>query len=548
MATGAVTDVHPEFAFRLPEWEHVYDTYAGSRIVKSKGVAYLPALQSMVQDGMNTPEAPGSKDYEDYKVRAHFYDLVREAVEAMLGILHMRPAVIKVPKRMEPMLNNITIQGESAQMLLRRINEAQLVASRCGLLCDVPDDKGPNVLPYISFYDTRRIINWDAGRIDEGMNDLEFVVLNESGIQRRGFQWVTENKYRVLARVGASIAGGIDNRPLPNDPFGFAVLVNNTSIPQIDDFKVAELAGKPMTKIPFTFIGANDLLPEPNRLPLLGLSELAIAIYQADADYRQTLHMQGQNTLVVIGQNGDDEDQVLRVGAKGMIGLRIGGDAKYIGVSAAGLGEMRQAIQRDKDLAGTFGIQFLSADAAAESGEALRTRIAARTTTLSSIAMCGGKGLESALRDCAVWMGEDPALVSVSPNTDFADANVQGAALLAFMQAKQLGLPLSLKSLHRMMLANDMTDMDYEAETMQIDLEATESLLGLMVHGAFMGGTDENFQDDPDDPRTDDGGGGGGIAPIPKIAAKNVPITPHTRGSPNPLKLKVGKKGASAKK
>jgi hypothetical protein len=54
------------------------------------------------------------------------------------------------------------------------------------------------------------------------------------------------------------------------------------------------------------------------------------------------------------------------------------------------------------------------------------------------------------------------------------------------MQAKQLGLPLSLKSLHRMMQLNDMTDMDFDEENEQIETEA-ESLIGMMVHGANVG-------------------------------------------------------------
>ena len=65
--------------------------------------------------------------------------------------------------------------------------------------------------------------------------------------------------------------------------------------------------------------------------------------------------------------------------------------------------------------------------------------------------------------------------MSVVPQTDFADANVQGASLLAFMQAKQLGLPLSLKSLHRMMQLSDMTDMDFEEENDQIEEESRDA-------------------------------------------------------------------------
>jgi hypothetical protein len=135
-------------------------------------------------------------------------------------------------------------------------------------------------------------------------------------------------------------------------------------------------------------------------------------------------------------------------------------------------------------------------------------------------------------------VGEDPSGVTVTPQTDFADQNVAGAALLAFMQAKQLGLPLSLKSLHRAMHLNDLTEMDFDAENEQIEMEA-ESLIGMMVHGAAFGATDESFLDDPG--RTEDGQTAPIIPPN-----QNVPIKPHTRGSPVPLKVKVGKKGASA--
>jgi len=284
------------------------------------------------------------------------------------------------------------------------------------------------------------------------------------------------------------------------------------------------------------------------------LSNLSLAIYRGEADYRSTLHYQGQQTLVIIGGNVSDvdENQQLRVGNKGVIDLRIGGDAKYIGVSAVGLGEMRQSIKNDDDKAATFGVQFMDVGSArGESGEALRIRVAARTTTISAIAQAAGAGLEQALKYCAEWVGEDPNEVSVLPQTDFADANVAGASLLAFMQAKQLGLPLSLKSLHRMMQLNDLTEMDFDTENEQIEDEA-ESLVGMMVHGANQGAVDQSFLDteggtgtDPVDPESVMPPAQ--ITPTPPKAAKNVPVTPHRRGSPAPLKLKVGKKGASGK-
>lgn len=553
----AIDDKHPEFVERLGDWVQLSDIYAGERRVKAKRIDYLPPTEAMMQDGMTTPQAPGWKDYEAYLTRAYFHDHFRDAIKAMVGIMHMKPAVIKLTPRLAPMMDKATIQGEGLQMLLRRINEAQLVYGRCGLLVDAPTGVDPfNAVPYISFYNPQRIINWDAGRRDEGRNQLELVVLDESGAQREGFTWVSERKHRILARgIPAALESGWV-RPAEADNYAVCVKVNDMSMPIPQDFINPQIGGRFLQEIPFVFVGANDLVPEPDMPPLLGLSNLCLTIYRGEADYRQTLFMQGQNTLVVIGPNSDQDAQ-LRVGNKGLIWLKTGSEAKYIGVSAAGLAEMRQALVNDKNDAAMMGVSFMDVgNARGESGEALRIRVAARTTTISSVAQAAGAGLEAALKMCATWVGDDPDQVSVTPQTDFADQTVAGAALLAFMQAKQLGLPISLKSIHRMMQMNDMTEMDFDQENEQIEAES-ETLIGTMVHGANIGDMDSSFLDtdvsgdsDPIDPNMPTGGDASGAqdnyggSPPPKP----VPVTPHRRGSPVPLKRKVGKKGASAGK
>jgi hypothetical protein len=553
----AIDDKHPEYVAKVGEWIQMDDTYKGERAVKRKRLDYLPPSEAMIQDGMTTPSSPGWKDYEAYLTRAYYHDVVRDAVKAMLGIMHMKPAVIKLPKRLAPMVDKATIQGEGLQMLLRRINEAQLVKGRCGLLVDAPTGVDPyQALPYIAFYDPERLINWDAGRRDEGRNILDLVVLDESGFQREGFTWVAERKHRILTRgTPESLESGWVRPPL-DSPYQVCVKVNDMSMPIPDDFIMPSIGGRPMQEIPFVFVGANDLVPEPDEPPLLGLSNLALTIYRGEADYRSTLHYQGQQTLVIIGGNVSDvdENQQLRIGNKGVIDLRIGGDAKYIGVSSSGLGEMRQSLKNDDEVAAGFGVQFMDVGSArGASGEALRIRVAARTTTIQQIAVAAGAALEQCLKFAATWVGEDPNEVSVSPQTDFADANVQGASLLAFMQAKQLGLPLSLRSLHRMMVLNDMTAMDFDQENDQIEQEA-ESLVGMMVHGPMgpdTGSEDASFLDTPSDTGTDPVEPADIIPPAdvaPTGGGTPVPVTPHRRGSPNPLKVKVGRKGASAGK
>lgn len=557
----SLQDHHPEYVERFGEWIQLTDTYEGERAVKAKRLDYLPACDGMIQDGMNSPQAPGWKDYESYLMRAVFQDVVKEAVKAMIGIMHSKPAIIKLPKKMEFLNTSATIQGEGLQNLLRRINVEQLVYGRCGLLADVPKDKPVDkALPYLALYNARRIINWDAGRLDEGMNELEMVVLDESGYRRTGFTWKTERKYRILQRGDGALE--IDTQGRPADGYSVAVKVDDTNDPTPADFIFPAIGGQGLKSIPFVFIGANDLVPEPEVSPLLGLSNLSLAIYRAEADYRQTLYLQGQNTLVVVGGNvSDDAPGQIRVGNKGVIDLKIGGSAEYIGAASAGLSEMRTSLENDKKQAAMEGNAFLDVTSdTGQSGEALRIRVAARTTTVATVAKAGGAGLEQALKHIATWMGEDPAEVSVTPTTDFADQTVAGAALLAFMQAKQLGLPLSLRSMHRMMRLNDMTEMDFEEENKQIEEEAA-SMLGTMV-SPFAGATDDTFLDDNVDPVAASGAGtppgpsatAGQPAPGPGSTAppnKNVPVKPsagnkgYTRGSPVPLKRKVGPKGAS---
>jgi hypothetical protein len=398
------------------------------------------------------------------------------------------------------------------------------------------------------------------GRLNEGRNILQLVVLDESGFRREGFTWKQERKFRVLVKgIPESLESGWET-PAPDAPYAVCIKVNDSSMPAAEDFIVPQIGGNSLKEIPFVFIGATDLVPEPEVPPLLNLSNLSLAIYRAEADYRQTLYLQGQQTLVLIGVEEDntDGDAPLRVGNKGVIQMRQSSDAKYIGASAAGLSEMRQSLENDRRDAAAEGVAFLDVgNSAHESGEALRVRVAARVTTIASIAHTAEAGLLRVLRYCAEFVGDNPDDIKVELPDDFADQSVQGAMLLAIMQAKQLGLPLSLKSLHRMMRSNDMTEFTFDEENDQIEAEA-ETMLGTMV-GPYGMPTDDNFLDENNPPELDPAAGSqtpqGGTPGQPPPGPSGpsgpgapVPITPHVRGSPTPLKSKKGPKGASAGK
>lgn len=474
----AIDSQHPLYQDLEPDYVQMYDTLKGERQVKSKGRTYLPPTAGMVRDGMSNATDIGYQNYTAYLGRAVFHDILSDAIEGLLGIMHRQPARIELPAGMEDLLESATTEGESLQLLLMKINKAQLEYGRIGLLAEVPDGQGPTALPFIATYSAARIINWDAGERAQGKQRLELVVLDESEFERQGgLEWNTDKKYRVLSMsdVVATI-NQTDQSAAAEGQYMVATVDGDSSMnfPEPQAFITPSIAGRTFSEVPFCFVNTKDLVPSPVPPPLLGLSNLTLAIYRGEADYRQALFAQAQETLVIIGSNEVDETDgsPTKLGAGSVLNVPLGGDAKYVGVSGEGLSEMRQALEADKASASQRGARLLTAKGGdRQSGEALRVRVAAQTATLTIMAKAGAFGLEWILKQIAQIKGLNPEEVKVLPNMDFSDDELTGRDLLEFMQAKQMGAPVSLKSLHDVMKERGLTKLDFETELMEIEQE-----------------------------------------------------------------------------
>lgn len=474
----AVETPHPQFTEYLEDWEQMEDTFDGQRKVKEAGEKYLPSTSGMQADGMREGQ-PGRRDYDNYRKRAVFHDFVKDAVTTMVNVMHRKPAVITLPPRMQPLMDRATDKGEGLQALLRLINFNQLLNSRFGLLVEVPSGQGPSALPFVTTYKARTIRNWFTGDPDiyGQPKKLEMLVLDESGprLDPGSLVWADKPKYRVLLDPGSPMMASV---ALPEGSttgnfWSLAVLSKDSGLGEAASVVQPQIAGKGLGYIPFTFINAGDLTSEPEAPVLIGLSNLTLAIYRGEADYRQTLFLQGQDTLVTIGATVDEGDgESTRVGAGAKLEVPLGGDAKYIGVSADGLAEQRQALNADKEQAAERGARLLDfGDTARQSGDALRIRVAARTTTLTTVAMTGAAGLEQCLRQIAEMIGEDPAKVTIQANLDFTDDSFTGQDVLEFMQAKAMGAPLSLRTIHENFRRRDLTEKTFDQEMEEIEVE-----------------------------------------------------------------------------
>ena len=449
---------HPQYSEFYVDWLMMRDVYRGERVVKQKDLLYLPATNGMHLDGMHSATDFGRQAYESYKKRAIFHDFVKDAVQSMIGKMHVKPPVIKLPKSMERLRERATIHGESLENLLRRINEEQLVTGRVGLLADIPVNPEPDSdLPYIALYKAEHIINWDDGAIEQlTLPRLNLVILDESEYERNGdlnWEWVL--KYRAL-----SLGTLIENE---NQGIYTAGIIQGNSGGTLaqTQLKAPSIKGKTLDKIPFVIINSKDLVTTPDDPPLLGLGQLALAIYRGEADYRQNLFQQSQDTLVVIG-GGEDN---YRVGAGSTLSLSQGGDAKYVGVGAHGLAEQRQSLQNDMLLAShKAGHLIDTRSREKESGDALRTRVSSQTATLNQIALTGAAGLQNLLRTVAEWHNADPQEVVVTPNLDFANEGLNSRTLIELMTAKTMGAPISTETIHNLMKNRGLTELDFKEE------------------------------------------------------------------------------------
>src|ERR1035437_1613256 len=492
MAIAALSSKNPFFIQRELDWVLMRDAYGGERYIKEKGQEYLPATSAHVNDGMQFGQA-GWSAYQAYRQRAVYHELVKPSLMAMLGVMHRRAPTIDLPAKLEKMRDSATFNGESLNWLLAKINEQQMLMGRYGLMLDVANGAAPDALPYIIGYNAESIINWDTSKVgdDQGKRFIQLVVLNETDYERRaGLAWAQIMRFRVLARAGD--VRDIWDTPAQDDEY-IAAEVRQTKDATVGDFAAPTIAGKTLKGVPFVFVGPRDLAPEPDVPVLMPMARIGLAIYRTEADYRQALFMQGQDMLVVIGQQADSNAGQTKVGAFGSIDLPIGGSAQYIGAESGGINELASSIQNDLKRAAQLGAQLLTERGnEAESGDALSIRVASRTATLTTVAQTGGAALERILKMAAEWVGADPAEVKVTPNLDFAELIVQAQDSVYLLTAKKLGLPLSTESIHGWCERSGFTDMTYEEEKAALDKEPPSAIGGTPglagVTGAAPGG------------------------------------------------------------
>jgi len=414
-----------------------------------------------------------------------------DAVDMFLGLLWHKPTVFELGPLESLFGQNrpATGAGESLAQLLRRMHVEAMVTARLGLLGDMPAEETTTPQPYIELYEAEQIINWDDGAYQLGRSKLNLVVLDEStDVITDDLGWESKILHRVLwlGKLTESEAQG--SYRVAKVEGGGAFDRSSAETPTV--------RLKPLDEIPFVFVSPKSLTTRIESPPLLALARAVLALYRMDADYRQHIHMQGQDTLFT---SGVAQDEVSSVGAGAHIRAENpNADGKFIGINSQGLAETRQAIQNDQTLCAKKAGELLADNSKQrESGDALVERTGRKGASLVDIADMCAEGLQRMLRILAKWLGYAPdqiEQIKVIPNKKFGTPAFVPKGMQELVQAYVLGAPITLESIHEYNVAHGYTTLTWE-EMIKAKRSEMEMLADLLPMPEPKPGDDEEGGD-----------------------------------------------------
>jgi hypothetical protein len=407
-----ITDRHPDYDAFQPLWQRVRDALAGGDAVKARGTAYLPR-----------PEGQDAAAYAAYTARARWVDVPERTRRGLLGAVFRRAPEIAGPRRLLAGLNGLATKGLPFRVFVQQAAGEVLALGRTGILVDMPGDRPAGALPLWAGYAAERIEDWEQARVDG-----RFVTSRVKLAEPDTTASEAETQFRELV-----LADGL-----------YEVRIWRTGGARDGAWRIAEvhrptMGGRRLDTIPFVFLGVDDLDPDVEKPPLLGLVDETIGHYQLSADYRQSLFLTAQPTPWLTGFA--EEEMPSRIGS-GALWASANPEARVgmLEFRGAGLEALRQALLDSEARMVLLGARFFERQKrAAETAEATRLRFSADGATLTTIAQTLGDGLTRALALTAEWAGLDAAGVSLALNTDFLPEALSADDLRARLQLWQSG-------------------------------------------------------------------------------------------------------------
>lgn len=399
-----INNVHQEYKDMLPSWVACRDVFAGERAVKAAGTKYLPRLSAQKE-----------ADYQNYKLRATFFNITAKTLNALTGLVMSKPVITQYDELLKAYFEDR--DGVQLGELVGLSVQEVLLMGRFGLLVDAPVGGGQ---PIILTYSAESIINWST----TADGKLEWVVLKELVQQPlTSDRFVLESvvQYRLLELVdGVYTVQLYDDQ---NKPVG----------PQV----TPQVNGQPLSEIPFIIMNPSGTDAGIEKSPMEDIVNMNLSLYRTSADLEWGRHFTGLPTPVI---SGVDSSTTLTIGGtQAWVLPDPNAKAYFLEFTGQGLQSLEKAMSEKQGQLATMSARMIDQSTrGSESAEAVRLRYLSESSTLSQVCSTIDKALNLVYGWVATFIGVDKP--SISMPKEFLASRLTPAELNALTTTYLKGL------------------------------------------------------------------------------------------------------------
>lgn len=419
---------HPEYTANSAKWKRARDVIAGQDAVHDAGEHYLPKLSGQ------TP-----MEYHAYKGRATFFGATKRTVQALHGMVFRKDVVTNLGESdaIQTLLEDVTLSGvpfdSFASMTMREVLEV----GRFGVLVDFPPIEGQALTvaqaqaigaqPFMVPYKAESILNWRCQRVNN-RHTLTMVVLREmKEVQDSEYTAEMSPIIRVLIlREGVYQQELWEKNPV-NDKW------------EITSMATPTMNGRPLSYIPFQFIGSENCDPAVDMPPLLDLIDLNLSHYKSTADVEHGAHFAGLPTAVVSGYQAQENEKLCIGSATAWVFPDPAAKASFLEFTGQGLEALENRIKAKEHMMAVLGAKMLAGDKnGVEAAAAMEIKQSGEVSALAAMANNVARGLSRSLTWLVEWAGVGKE-AEVTLNTDYMVQSLSAQDLTALVGAWQSG-------------------------------------------------------------------------------------------------------------
>lgn len=429
--------VHPEYSKFAPRWQKARDVIEGQEAVKHPSVReqYLPRLSG------HTQTYEGQQSYEAFVGYAELYNATGRTVDAYRGLLNRKLPSVKVPQKVENIIDDFTIKGESIYTFMEQVEVELITTNRVGIFVDHPyidpgrkltmaDVRKMNMTPYATMYPAESIINWEETRINNKIV-TSLVVLKEVEYVRVASMVPQEEvTYRILELDEEGYYRQVIIQPEHVQTTGGTV--TSTTKFEVKEQIYPKQNGEKMRYIPFFPITAQGVTWNLSKSVIEDLVNVNIAHYRDTAFYQKAIAWTASPTAVFSGIPEDTPS--ISIGSEEAILISMGGTAKYLEYEGKGLEDIANGLKSKEEQMVILGAKILANTAGkAESGEAAMIHRAGEQGILADIATTVSSVMEKVIRIMCIWQKAPTGRndISVEISKDFTPGAMDANTIVA---------------------------------------------------------------------------------------------------------------------